>query len=190
MNINYILNNDLIIYSFYTVSVSLIFVYFIKSKFYSSEIETNNTPTLNYDLLKLNEKSKETNKKLSADQLNELEDILDNDQNNIFYLRDPSFTYLFKFSNEGVKFFLGNLDNNKTYIATFNLIFNWESHELGEPSLVLSNPILITKESNSQLISDFIIDRVNSAYYSYDLNSINIDPIIFIQFKEINIFLK
>ena len=55
MNINYILNNDLIIYSFYTVSVSLIFVYFIKSKFYSSVIETNNTPTLNFSQRELSE---------------------------------------------------------------------------------------------------------------------------------------
>jgi hypothetical protein len=60
---NYILNNDLVFYSLFTVSISLITVNFIKSKFLnSSVIETpNSPPTFNF----------------SIEQLKEVQDILE-----------------------------------------------------------------------------------------------------------------
>jgi hypothetical protein len=90
-----------------------------------------------------------------------------------------------------------NLETNKTYIVTFELILDWDAYEIGEPSLVLSKPILVTKESNSQLISDYIIERSYSACELFGLNSLDqyilkdFDQLgILVRFKEINLFWK
>jgi len=79
---------------------------------------------------------------LSINKITLFEDIIEEDQNSIFFIRDPSITFLFDRNiDNGVNYFLDNLDYNKTYIVTFDLIFDWLSSELGDPSIILSKPI-------------------------------------------------
>lgn len=59
----------------------------------------------------------------------------------------------------------------------------------------LSKPILITKESNPSLLSDFIIDRIRIASENYFLDEDIIDmldlsegPGVIIRYSEINIY--
>ena len=62
---------------------------------------------------------------LSINKITLFEDIIEEDQNSIFFIRDPSITFLFDRNIEnGVNYFLDNLDYNKTYIVTFDLIFD------------------------------------------------------------------
>ena len=42
-------------------------------------------------------------------------------------------------------------------------------YDLGKPSIILSKPILISKQSNADLISNFLKDRINSASQLYFL---------------------
>ena len=81
---SYIINNDLVY--IYLISGIIIITTgcFIKSYFYSTVIETpNSPPTFNFSLDQLKEieiqSEQETHKKLSLEQSKELEDILDNE---------------------------------------------------------------------------------------------------------------
>ena len=131
---------------------------------------------------------------LSINKISYLEDIMEDSQNNIFYLGDVAISIFYFGDSKEISDFLKNLDSNKTYIVTFELIFDWDAYEIGEPSLVLSKPILVTKESNSQLISDYIIERSYSACDLYSLDEIiwkDFDQLgILVRFKEINLFWK
>jgi hypothetical protein len=85
MIINYLIDNDYVIYSLCTVSVCLIAGYFIKSRFLNSTVtETPNSPPTFYislDQLKEIEiqSEQENQPKLTDGQLDEIEDTLDND---------------------------------------------------------------------------------------------------------------
>lgn len=69
---------------------------------------------------------------------------------------------------------------------------------MGDPSLVLSKPILITKQSNPWLISNYLVERIkltcNSFYLEDQLfskeNDIQTGPRVLVRYREINLFWK
>nr|AWB36238.1 hypothetical protein [Lactarius sp. (in: basidiomycete fungi)] len=134
---------------------------------------------------------------LSINKISYLDDIMDDYQNNIFFLGNVNTDIFNAADSKEISDFLMKLDSNKTYVVTFDLILDWDAYELGEPSLVLSKPILVTKESHSQLISDFILERFYSACYLYALDTLDETVLrdhselgILVRFKEINLFWK
>lgn len=132
---------------------------------------------------------------LSINKISYLDDIFEEYQNNIFFFTDVKIDIFYFCDSREISLFLMKLDSNKTYIVTFDLILDLDSYELGDPSLVLSKPLLVTKESNSQLILEFIKNRILYACSSYRLDSLNnsIDHEqlgILVRFKEINLFWK
>jgi hypothetical protein len=130
---------------------------------------------------------------LSINKITYLEDIIKDDQNNIFFFRDVKISRFYFSDLNEVNDFLINLDYDKSYIVTFDLILNWLNYELGEPSIILGKPILVSKDSNSKLISDFINEKVQIACDSYSLDenlfNKNLDgPGILVRYREINLF--
>jgi hypothetical protein len=69
-----------------------------------------------------------------------------------------------------IKEFLINLDYNKVYVVTFDLVFSCIAYDSGSPFLILSKPILVTNQSNPELISNFIKKRIDYACDIYMLD--------------------
>lgn len=65
---------------------------------------------------------------------------------------------------------LSNLEKEQAYVVTFDLFVSsltcWEE----TPSIALSKPILITKNSNPELISNYLKERLNIACDTFDLD--------------------
>jgi len=74
--------------------------------------------------------------------------------------------------------FLNHLDDNKVYIVTLDFIISWLQYEEDSPVINLSKPILITKDSNPSLISDFIQSRIKLACDNYYLDDDIMDMLI------------
>lgn len=114
-----------------------------------------------------------TSIKYSVYAITFLNDVLkyQDEENNIsiFYVNNSEFTYLHFFDEDEITCFLELLSPGKTYVVTFYLIYSWLSYEIGEPSLNLGSPILITNESNPKIISDWLKKQVNTACINYDL---------------------
>lgn len=105
-----------------------------------------------------------------------LEDILNDDQNysyNIIFFRKPNLLWL-KFGDyQEITNLLSLLNQDKAYIVSFDLILDENGYQLGEPSLILGPPILISKDSNPWLISGYISSKIIKSSNSYDLNDQN-----------------
>lgn len=115
---------------------------------------------------------------LSVNKITYLEDIYEENQLQIIYLR-TGFINRFYFNDaKEISDFLENLEENKSYLITFELILSWTQHEDGYPVINLSKPFLITKNSNPHLISNFIKERIGLACDSYLLNEDIIDMMV------------
>lgn len=91
----------------------------------------------------------------------------DNDLTDIIYIRNSEFTWFHFNDFKEISDFLGLLYHDKCYIITFDLILNPELYIMGEPSLNLGSPILITKDSNPWLLSKYIVERIRICCESY-----------------------
>jgi hypothetical protein len=127
---------------------------------------------------------------LSINKITFLEDILKDKENyhfNIFYLRKPNLLWLNFGDIKEIKNLLCLLDNNKAYIVTFDLILDQSGYQLGDPSIILASPILISKDSNPWLISNYLVSQVVKACESYDLNDQS-EVSVLVKYREIIVF--
>jgi hypothetical protein len=118
--------------------------------------------------------------------------------NNLAIFNNPSITRLYFNDYIEITQFLGSLEQDKIYVLTFDFVVSWLMFEEDSPVLNLSKPILVTKNSNPRLISNFIKDRIRLACDTYYLDdtilemiecSDNSDkPGVIIKYNEINIF--
>jgi len=133
---------------------------------------------------------------LSHDKITFFDEKFGNDDpdSSIIYITNSSISWFSFFDLNEISDFLDNLEYNKTYIISFDLIFDFLSYEVGDPSIILTKPILINKETNPKLISNFLNERVKTSCYSYDLDvsclKDNEGPGILVRYKEINLFWK
>jgi hypothetical protein len=84
------------------------------------------------------------------------------------------------------------LEDNKAYVITFELIIKKYKFEFGNPSIVLSTPILIYKHSNPWLLSNYLNERIRLAcdLYSLDTDWLelgNDGPGIWVKYQQINL---
>jgi RNA recognition motif-containing protein len=97
-----------------------------------------------------------------------------------------------------IKLFLKELEIGKAYVVTFELIIS-ESHddEINSPVITLSDPILVTKNSNPLIISKFINNQLiqadNNFKLDYELlinmrNDGKSEPYILVKYNTINLF--
>jgi len=131
---------------------------------------------------------------LSINQITFVKDVFrkSNDSASINYFENAHITW-FKFWDKcEVKDFIELLDYNKAYLVSFELILDMEGFEQGDPTLLISSPILISKDSNPKLISKFISKKAISACYNYNLyhDIAKEAPSILVKYKEINLFWK
>jgi len=82
--------------------------------------------------------------------------------NRLFLMSNPSITRFYFHDYLEVKQFPDNLEVDKTYVITFDFVMSWFTYEEDSPVISLSKPILITKNSNPRLISNFIKNQVRS----------------------------
>lgn len=127
---------------------------------------------------------------LSITKITYLNDLLNDKQNNhldIIYINKADFIW-FDFADfKDIMDLLSNLEENKAYVVTFELILDQVTYEAGDPTIILAQPILISKRSNPWIILDYLSPRVLSACNSYNLGE-NLDFWILVKYKEINIY--
>jgi hypothetical protein len=91
-----------------------------------------------------------------------------------------------------VKQFLSKLESDKIYVLSLELILSWPLYNEDDPSIVLSKPFLVTRNSNYKLISEYIQSRINIACNLYsieDMTEDNItDPGVLVKYSEITYF--
>lgn len=111
----------------------------------------------------------------------------------IFTIYDPLVNILHFQDNLELTEFLSELEADKNYVVTFNLIQPEMDGDDENPSITLSKPILITKNSNPKLISDFLEDKIQLACNSFYLDEslFEIEDkglVVIVRYNEINIF--
>lgn len=87
--------------------------------------------------------------------------ISNNNNNNqsIFYFSDV----------EEIIKWLNTLDENQCYVVTFDFILSILTYNEDSPVINLTKPILVSRDSNPRLISDFLKQRISLACDSYYL---------------------
>jgi len=113
----------------------------------------------------------------------------------IFSISDPSIDIFDSTESFEIAKILNSLDNNKVYVLSFELVISWSLYDEDNPTITLSKPILITKNSNSKIISEFLLERISLAVDSYYLDDDlfksfdNLEgPGIIVKYKEIKLF--
>lgn len=107
----------------------------------------------------------------------------------IYVFSDYSFEILHFFDTTEISVFLEDtLEKDKVYIVSLELIKLYPEYSEGDPTIVLSAPILITSNSNPNLISNFIHDKIRWASLIYDLqDSTDNSNKVLLKYREINI---
>jgi len=95
-----------------------------------------------------------------------------------------------------IKLFLKNLKSDTCYVLTFELFMSEFEDDEDIPVITLSEPILITKNSNPALISKFLINQTILASERFDLDyelikDMRLDkgaPYIRVKYNQISLF--
>jgi hypothetical protein len=128
----------------------------------------------------------------SINRITYLEDFFNHD---ICILINPDVT-IFNFSDSlEVNTFLENLSEDKLYVVIFEFVCSFATYNEDAPTINLSKPIIITKNSNSQTISKFIHSRIDeciNTFYLDDSLFFNKNkedgPGVVVKYREINIY--
>jgi hypothetical protein len=131
---------------------------------------------------------------MSINKITYLQDVI---PNKFFVFSDYDYT-LFYFSDSlDIKLFLQELEIDKAYVVTFELIISEIIDTENPPVITLSKPILVTKNSNPLLITKFINNQLAKADNNYNLDYdllINMRdggktvPYIIVKYNQINLF--
>jgi hypothetical protein len=71
------------------------------------------------------------------------------------------------------------------------LVTDYSLHNSDGPFITLSKPIVVTKLSNTQVISDYVFSKINDACFHFNLedNITNSEiPRIVVHYKQFNLF--
>ena len=111
--------------------------------------------------------------------------LLSNLDEKINIIKHGKFKYykMFDIDLDDIKNFINNLDNDKIYTVIPFISFN---ARYDEPYTVLSQQILVTKQSNSILIGNYIQDKTNIFHEQCDIDSLKSYYTIF-KYKSIEI---
>jgi hypothetical protein len=128
---------------------------------------------------------------MTINKITFLESIIPND---IFCLNNSMINRLYFFDSLEITIFLDTLEVDKVYVVCFEYISSWNLHDEDSPVITLSKPILITRNSNPRIISNFIKSQIDLACLSYTIEQIDNmydkteTPGVLIKYREINIF--
>lgn len=130
---------------------------------------------------------------MSRNNITFLEDVTLN-YNSIFNIPNPSTTRFYFCDTFEVTQFLDFLEKDKTYVLSLELINSWLTYEEDTPVFVLSKPIVVTKDSDAEILSKYLQSRIKLACDSFFLEENMMEdavdnPAVLVRFKEINLFL-
>lgn len=116
-------------------------------------------------------------------------------EHGIFIFNNP-YISIFNFSDSlDVKHFLEELNEDQIYVVTFEFVYSFSTYDEEGPTINLSKPILVTKNSNPVTISNFIRSRINDCINIYCFDDTLIysdkstnDTGVIVKYKKINIF--
>jgi hypothetical protein len=94
---------------------------------------------------------------MSISKITFLHEIIPND---IFILNNPYVNRLYFNDTIEINQFLNELKNDTVYVVTLEFVYSWLLYEEDGPIINLTKPILITKNSNPRVISNFIKNRI------------------------------
>ena len=115
----------------------------------------------------------------------------------IFTISNPYIDrFYFNDRIEIAQFLHEKLDKNKIYVLHLEFVYSWLTYDEDSPVIVLSKPILITRESNPKILADFILSRINLCVESYflddeiirNIRDFDEGPGVLLKYKEINLF--
>jgi len=113
----------------------------------------------------------------------------------ILFISDPIVNRFYFNDILEITQFLGSLKGDKVYVLSLELVYSWLIYDDEDCTVItLSKPILITKNSNPRVISNFIKSRLFLAIDSYFLDDSFIynkdydGPGVLVKYKEINLF--
>ncbi|TLY78163.1 MAG: hypothetical protein E6K49_06300 [Gammaproteobacteria bacterium] len=129
---------------------------------------------------------------MSINRITYLEDLIEYD---VCIFNDCHFRIL-EFSDIlEIKHFLNELMEDQIYVVILEFLYSSLTYSEDSPTIILSKPILITKNSNPDILSKFIHERINVCINTYYLNDSlfytgnkNDRPAVKITFNEIKIF--
>jgi len=115
---------------------------------------------------------------------------------NFLAFTNPEFAWFYFSDIIEIKLFLKNLKVEKCYVLIFELIISEITEDEDSPVITLNDPILVTKNSNPDLISKFLLNRISLADEKFELNynlikNMRLDkgaPYIRVKYNEINLF--
>jgi hypothetical protein len=128
---------------------------------------------------------------MTISKINYLDEFI---QNTMFISNNSKIHILNFWHSLEWKQFLNNLEGEQVYVVTFEFVFSFMYHNDDEPTLILGKPILLTRNSNPRILSDYLKERINIVNESYCLddtilNSSNTDgPGVIVNYSKINIF--
>lgn len=117
--------------------------------------------------------------------------------NAMFHSSNCSVTIFYFYDIIEIVKWLETLEQNQAYVVTFDFVFSFLTYNDDSPLINLAKPIIVTKNSNPNLISTFIRERIRLACDSYYLDDQIMDmlskddgPAILEKYKEINLYWK
>lgn len=133
---------------------------------------------------------------LSITKITFIDELIGNDEVNptdIIYINNSYITWLHFNDLQEVSDLLSLLDDKKAYVISFDLIIDKSAFSLGNPSLILTKPILISRNSNPWLICNYLQERIRLACDLYGLDDTCLDkdgPGVSVKYREINLYFK
>ena len=129
---------------------------------------------------------------MSITNITLLQEILPNE---MFISNNSQVESLIYYDNLEIQIFLSKLEIDQAYVVTFEYVMSLLMYDSDGPYINLGKPILITKNSNAKIISDYIKERINliiDTFYLDDsiLNHNNNPdgPVVLMNYCKINLF--
>jgi hypothetical protein len=104
---------------------------------------------------------------ISINRITYLQNFFDYD---ICFFTDSHFKILEFSDNLEIKNFLSELKEDQIYVIILEFIYSTLTYDEEGPTINLSKPILLTKNSNPDMLSKFIHEKINECINKYYLD--------------------
>jgi len=129
---------------------------------------------------------------ISISRVSYLEELLKYDT---CIFNDCHFRILEFSDNLEIKNFLSELEEDKIYVVILEFIYSFLTYNEEGPTINLAKPILVTKNSNPDILSKFIHERINDCINTFYLDDSlfytgnkNDRPVVKIKYNEVILF--
>jgi ADP-glucose pyrophosphorylase len=121
-----------------------------------------------------------------------LQDIIPNE---MFISNNSNVRILNFYDKLEIKQFLNSLEIYQAYVLTFEFVISVMIYDEDGPSITLGKPIIITKNSNPEIISNYFKERINISIDTFYLDDSILDSnnnpdgqLVLMNYCKINLF--